>query len=99
MHLVRWSRGQSNSTRGDNLQTVFDKLILGETLQTSSASDALGEKEAGGDGELVALVCRPAIDVLKEAGEGLRFERFLKIFISKKNEVWLPSGIRYRCTF
>ena len=31
-------------------------MILGETLQTSSASDALGEKEAGGDGELVALV-------------------------------------------
>jgi len=32
---------------------------------------------------------------LKETGEGLSFERFLKIFISKKNEVWLPSGTRY----
>lgn len=87
MCLVGWSRGQIDGTRRNEVLTVFDEMILGKTLQASGASDALGEKEANGDGELVALVGGPAVDVLKETGEGLPLERLLEIFIPNSNEV------------
>lgn len=57
------------------------------------------QKEANGDGELVALINGPAIDVLEECREGLFLERFLKIFISKGDEVWKLSEMLYGCTF
>lgn len=87
MRLVDWSRGQIDGTRRNEILTVFDEMILSKTLQASGASDALGEKEASGNGELVALVGGPAVDVLKETGEGLLLERLLKIFIPNSNEM------------
>lgn len=59
----------------------------------------MGEKEADGDGELIALVGGPAVDVLKKTGEGLLLERFLKIFVSMTGEEWVPLGMGYGCTF
>ena len=63
-------------------RTILDEVVLGQTLQASAADEALGEEETGGQGELLALLLGPAMDVLEDGGERRLFEGLLEIFVS-----------------
>jgi hypothetical protein len=63
-------------------RTVLDQVVLGQTLEARCVGEALGDEEAGCEGELVLLGGRPAVDVLEETREGGFLEGLLKIFVS-----------------
>jgi hypothetical protein len=62
--------------------TVFDQVILYQTLKTRRIGKALRNQKPNCDGKLVFLSWNPAVDILKECWECRLFEGFLKIFVS-----------------
>lgn len=63
-------------------RTIFDEMILCQTLQASCARETLCDEETSSSGNLLPLSCRPAVHVLHEVGQGRLFKGSLEVFVS-----------------
>ena len=75
------------------VRTVLDQMIFGQTQKSTTTGEALGEKEAARDGELVLLRLGPAVGILEKAGKGGLLERLLEVLIP---EWWVGRTVEKR---
>ena len=66
--------------------TIFDEVVLRQTLQAGGACESLRENETDGGSESVPPIGLPPVDVLQERRERTVLERFLEVFISDYGE-------------
>jgi hypothetical protein len=62
--------------------TVFDEVVLRQTLQACGAREALREQEAHHRGEPVPLFRLPLVDILQKCRERVVLEWLLEVLVS-----------------
>lgn len=62
--------------------TIFDEVVLRQTLQARSACESLSDEETDGGSESVSPIGLPPVDVLQERRQRTVLQRFLEVFIS-----------------
>jgi len=62
--------------------TIFDEVVLRQTLQAGGACESLREEETNGGSESVPPIGLPPVDVLQERRKRAVLQRFLEVFVS-----------------
>lgn len=64
------------------IRTVFNEMVLCQTLKTGRVGETLRKDHANSDSKFLNLGIWPAIDVLQETKEGDFLQRLLEILVS-----------------
>ena len=65
-----------------SVSTIFDEMVLRQTLQTCGTCKALCEKESDCRGKSFPLLCLPLVDILQESRKRGLLERLLEVLVS-----------------
>jgi hypothetical protein len=77
-----WIRDKGVKSKRRREGTIFDEVVLCQTLEAGGTCKALCEKESDCRGKSFPLLCLPLVDILQECRKRVLFKRLLEILVS-----------------